>query len=43
MTNFDYDILNFRFLDGDVPRAISCGVYISQLIHFSRASSQFSD
>ena len=22
--------MNFPFLDGDVPRSISCGVYISQ-------------
>ena len=28
----DFDIVNFRFLDGDVPRLTSSGVYISQLI-----------
>ena len=28
-----------RFLDDDVPRAPSCGVYISQLIRFSRLST----
>ena len=28
---FDFDIVNFPFLDGDVPRRILCGVYISQL------------
>ena len=27
-----YDIVNFPFLDGDVPRCPSYGVYISQLI-----------
>ena len=27
--NFDYEIVNFPFLDGDVPRSISYGVYIS--------------
>ena len=26
--NFDFDIVNFPFLDGDVPRAPSYGVYI---------------
>ena len=31
--DFDFDIVNFAFLDGDVPRSTSCGVYISQLIH----------
>ena len=29
----------FPFLDGDVPRSTSYGVYISQLIRFARASS----
>ena len=37
--DFDFDIVNFPFLDGDVPRRISYGVYISQLIRFARASS----
>ena len=40
--NFDFDIVNFTFLDGDVPRRTSYGVYISQLIRFARASSNFS-
>ena len=26
---FDFDIDNFPFLDGDVPRSTSYGVYIS--------------
>ena len=30
--DFDFDIENFPFLDGDVPRSTSYGVYISQLI-----------
>ena len=30
--DFDFDIVNFPFLDGDVPRSTSYGVYISQLI-----------
>ena len=37
--DFDFDIVNFPFLDGDVPRRTSYGVYISQLIRFARASS----
>ena len=36
---FDFDIVNFPFLDGDVPRSTSYGVYISQLIRFARVSS----
>ena len=39
--DFDFDIVNFPFLDGDVPRRISYGVYISQLIRFARAFSNF--
>ena len=41
--DFDFDIVNFPFLDGDVPRRTSYGVYISQLIRFARASSNLSD
>ena len=38
--DFDFDIVNFPFLDGDVPRRPAYGIYISQLIHFAtRASS----
>ena len=33
--DFDFDIVNFPFLDVDVPRRASYGVYISQLIRFS--------
>ena len=32
-----------NFLDGDVPQRISYGIYISQLITFTRASSNLSD
>ena len=39
----DFDIVNFPFLGGDVPRRTSYGVYISQLIRFARASSIVSD
>ena len=41
--DFDFDIVNFPFLDGDVPRRTSYGVYISQLIGLTRASSNLSD
>ena len=37
--NFDFDIVNCPFLDGDVPRSTSYGVYISQLIQFARVFS----
>ena len=41
--DFDFDIVNFPFLDGDVPRRTSYGIYISQLIRFARASSNLND
>ena len=41
--DFDFEIYNFPFLDGDVPRSTSYGVYISQLIRFARASSHVAD
>ena len=40
--DFDFDIVNFLFLDGDLPWRISYGVYIFQLIRFARASSNLS-
>ena len=41
--DFDFEIVNFPFLDGDVPRAASYGVYISQLIRFARVSIHVTD
>ena len=41
--NFDFEIVNFPFLDGDVPRSTSYGVYIYQLIRFARDSSYVAD
>ena len=37
--DFDFEIVFFPFLDGDVPRSPSYGVYISQLIRFARVCS----
>ena len=41
--DFDFDIVNFPFLDGDVRRSTSYGIYISQLIRFARVSSHVDD
>ena len=43
LDDFVFDIVNFHFLDGDVPRRLSYGVYISQLIRFARVSSHVGD
>ena len=41
--DYDFEIVNFPFLDGGVPRSTSYGVYIAQLIRFARASSYVTD
>ena len=41
--DFDFEIVNFPFLDGDVPRSTSYGVYNSQFIRYARASSYVAD
>ena len=41
--DFDFKIVNFPFLNGDVPRSASYGGYISQLIRFARSSSYVTD
>ena len=33
--DFNFEIVNFPFLDGEVPRSPSYGVYISQLIKYN--------
>ena len=40
----DFDIIvNFQFLDGDVPHRASYVVYISQLIKFARVCNHVAD
>ena len=41
--DFNVEIVNFTFIDGDVPRSPSFGVYISQLICFARVCSNVDD
>ena len=41
--DFVFEIVNFPFLDGNVPLAASYTVYISQLIRFARVSSHVTD
>ena len=41
--DLDFDIVNFPFLDDDVPSRPSYGVYISQLIRFARLCSHVDD
>ena len=39
--DFDFDVVNFPFLDEHVPRSTSYRVYISKLIGFATASCHF--
>ena len=41
--DFNFEIVNFPFHDGDVPRSLSYGVYISQLVCFARVCSNVDD
>ena len=41
--DFNFEIVNFPFLDGDFPRSTSCEVDTSQLIRFVRATSHVAD
>ena len=41
--DFNFEIVNFPFLDGDVPRSPSYGVCNSQLIRFARVCSNVDD
>ena len=41
--DFDFEIVNVPFLDGDAPHSTSYGVYISQFLRFAGASSHVAD
>ena len=41
--DFNFEIVNFPFLDGDVPRSPFYGVYISKRICFARVCSYVDD
>ena len=41
--DFGFNIVNFPWLDGDVPRLPSYGIYISQLIRYARACTNVLD
>ena len=41
--DFNFEIVNVPFLDGDVPHSLSYGVYNSQLIRFARVCSNVDD
>ena len=41
--DFDFHIVNFPFLDSNIPSSPAYGVYISQLIRYARACTEYTD
>ena len=41
--DFNFPIVNFPFLDSNIPSSPAYGVYISQLIRYARACSSYKD
>ena len=41
--DFNFNIVNYPHLDGDVPRTTSYGVYMSQLVRFARVCGKVED
>jgi hypothetical protein len=41
--DFNFPIVNFPFICSNIPAAPACGVYISQLIRYSRACGSYQD
>ena len=41
--DLNFEIVNFPFLDGDVPRSPSYSIYISQLLCYTRVCSNVDD
>ena len=41
--DYNFDIVNFPYLDSNIPTGPAYGVYISQLIRYSRACLDYED
>ena len=39
--DFPFDVISYPFLDGNVPTALSYGVFMSQLVRFAKVNSSF--
>ena len=40
--DYDFDVISFPFLDGNIPKGQSYGVFISQLVRYARINCSFS-
>ena len=41
--DFKFEIINFPHMDSNIPSSPAYGVYISQLIHYTRGCSKYSE
>ena len=41
--DFTFPIVNFPFISSNIPASPAYGVYISQLLHYSRACAEYID
>ena len=41
--DFDFEIVNFPYLDSCIPRKLALGIFLSQLIRYARICSNFED
>ena len=39
--DYSFEVINYPFLDGNIPKNQSYGVFISQLVRFARINSNF--
>ena len=39
--DYDFDVISFPFLDGNVPKGPSYGIFISQLVRYAKINSTF--
>ena len=40
---FNFPIVNFPFVDGNIPLSPACGVMVSQLVRYARVNSLYED
>ena len=39
--DYNFDVINYPFLDGNIPKGQSYGIFISQLVRLARINSSF--
>ena len=41
--DYTFDVINYPYLDGNIPKGQSYGIFISQLVRLARINSSFSN